>query len=716
MSWDTRSHTSYASTLQSSPDDPEVLAQDVVRMDKVHRKLKALLMQRGPNGIPGFTRVFADIDKTWDQRLSVWEFRKFFQGVDVKLNGKDLEALFIYYDADGDGEVDYDEFLLALRSRLDMTQQQLDDILRKVRLRILQRHKGNPGAALEAALRRESPTTLSRAQFVRAMTALSLGVHPSDFNFLFQHLSNGGQSPIPFVEVDKVVDDILAEPTPDQQLDNMHQKLIDAMKDRDRTTSGTVGLLRVLRKVDADRTGLLPQEEFRRAMKAYGCGLVDKEIDQCFDFYCDQATQRVSVPDFIISMRDALGADDPPEIICYLFSKLRNILTYKGAQGIIALRAMFDKYAQGSGILSLWDCVSAVRDVGVGGVMSDVELEVMYNSVAENYNVMQVERFISEVRGEVSEAKLDIINQAWNRLDPAGTGTCHFETLLNAFKPSKMPEVQSGKKSEKDVLNTFCDCFDSPSGIIERATFVQFWCNFSVSLPDNNEFSLLVWNAFDLSKQPRAAREAPPARPGSDRGGYGAATPLAGRRRFDLQRPPASTAPSSPPPASPARPLPAPAQGSSPSSDTASRASGRFAARRVAPQRQRPLVLTDDAPMPPSVAATATAPPPPFAALPATPPRPTEERHPSPVPSPEITPEPGRPSSPAVPGRAAPVSPRVGSAARGTQSWGGGATHVNVFSAGPAADAPLEPVRVTGSKGRHMSEAARKELTKGRPF
>lgn len=34
-------------------------------------------------------------------------------------------------------------------------------------------------AALEAALRRESPTTLSRAQFVRAMTALSLGVHPS---------------------------------------------------------------------------------------------------------------------------------------------------------------------------------------------------------------------------------------------------------------------------------------------------------------------------------------------------------------------------------------------------------------------------------------------------------------------------------------------------------------------------------------------------------
>ena len=47
-----------------------------------------MVMQRGPNGIPGFTRMWAEIDKTWNQRLTVWEFRKFFQTVDVKLNGK----------------------------------------------------------------------------------------------------------------------------------------------------------------------------------------------------------------------------------------------------------------------------------------------------------------------------------------------------------------------------------------------------------------------------------------------------------------------------------------------------------------------------------------------------------------------------------------------------------------------------------------------------
>ena len=35
----------------------------------------------------------------------------------------------------------------------------------------------------------------------------------------------------------------------------------------------------------------------------------------------------------------------------------------------------------------------------------------------------------------------------------------------------------------------------------EKEMFLDFWCNYSVSVPDNKEFNLLMWNAFDLSKQ-----------------------------------------------------------------------------------------------------------------------------------------------------------------------------------------------------------------------
>lgn len=51
----------------------------------------------------------------------------------------------------------------------------------------------------------------------------------------------------------------------------------------------------------------------------------------------------------------------------------------------------------------------------------------------------------------------------------------------------------------------------SPPPPAAKGTFVSFWANFSLSVPDNNEFNLLVWNAFDLSKQ--QVPETPPRGP-----------------------------------------------------------------------------------------------------------------------------------------------------------------------------------------------------------
>ena len=41
------------------------------------------------------------------------------------------------------------------------------------------------------------------------------------------------------------------------------------------------------------------------------------------------------------------------------------------------------------------------------------------------------------MQGEVCEAKLDIINQAWGRLDPTDSGCCLFDNLANTFKPDR---------------------------------------------------------------------------------------------------------------------------------------------------------------------------------------------------------------------------------------------------------------------------------------
>ena len=42
--------------------------------------------------------------------------------------------------------------------------------------------------------------------------------------------------------------------------------------------------------------------------------------------------------------------------------------------------------------------VNAIRDLGVGGNLADVELEMMYNSVAESPDEMVVRKFVETVR------------------------------------------------------------------------------------------------------------------------------------------------------------------------------------------------------------------------------------------------------------------------------------------------------------------------------
>lgn len=114
------------------------------------------------------------------------------------------------------------------------------------------------------------PAIRSSLLWVKPSLLLSL----QDFLFLFQHLCNASEGPIPFIHADTVVDEILVllplcwrarvrlqirnisgftqircciclqrthaaflhrsqlDRTPDQQLDNMHQKLLDSLKDR----------------------------------------------------------------------------------------------------------------------------------------------------------------------------------------------------------------------------------------------------------------------------------------------------------------------------------------------------------------------------------------------------------------------------------------------------------------------------------------------------
>jgi Ca2+-binding EF-hand superfamily protein len=300
------------------------------------------------------------------------------------------------------------------------------------------------------------------------------------------------------------VDDFIALMSKECQLYVIHQKVVEACRDRDRITSGTVGLQRVFHKANLGHSGLSCPDDFKRAMQTFGAGLTDHEIDVLYHT-TTEATQLngIRIADFISSLRNDVAKNEAANMVDHLSNKLRGILTHhRGCNGMIELQRCIARQNNTSPLDAV-DFVTAVRNVGIGGVLADVELEAIFNHHSSSAGTVSPETILSAIRGEVNSGKMDAIMQAWHVLDLEHLSWCTLQTLLSHMKVGQMPDVLDRRKTEREVQNELLEYFETRDGTVSRTTFVDYWCNVSVSIPDSNQFSLILWNIFDLSKQSR---------------------------------------------------------------------------------------------------------------------------------------------------------------------------------------------------------------------
>ncbi|XP_049514975.1 calcyphosin-like protein isoform X1 [Dermacentor silvarum] len=78
-------------------------------------KLRHQCLQRGAHGIKAFARQFRAMDHTGDKKLDKQEFKKGLQDFKVDLSDHEVDTLFKELDKDGNDNISFNEFLVALR-------------------------------------------------------------------------------------------------------------------------------------------------------------------------------------------------------------------------------------------------------------------------------------------------------------------------------------------------------------------------------------------------------------------------------------------------------------------------------------------------------------------------------------------------------------------------------------------------------------------------
>lgn len=95
--------------------DQAIEELDKFTIDDLIKEIKQKIVQRSSNGIRGISRIFKMMDDKGDRKLDVDDFRWGLIDFGIQISKSEAKQILHHFDRNGDGYVNFDEFLVAIR-------------------------------------------------------------------------------------------------------------------------------------------------------------------------------------------------------------------------------------------------------------------------------------------------------------------------------------------------------------------------------------------------------------------------------------------------------------------------------------------------------------------------------------------------------------------------------------------------------------------------
>ena len=150
-------------------------------------------------------------------------------------------------------------------------------------------------------------------------------------------------------------------------------------------------------------------------------------------------------------------------------------------------------------LISLNDLYSIFQEMRIN-IPYD-ELKIFFNFANKNESdIISSKKLMNIIKGNLSEQRKLYIERVFSNIDTEQTGKISIQLLKNIFNAKNHPEVINGTKSEEEVYEQFCYSLDlyceindiQKNGELTFANFLDYYSGVSASIPDEVYFEDMI--------------------------------------------------------------------------------------------------------------------------------------------------------------------------------------------------------------------------------
>ena len=473
--------------------------EEIDHVDELILNIRNKLAKKGLLNLINIESRFRELDEENAQELDIKLFTQICTEFDFGLNNEEIEELFVSFDKDERGMINYDDFIRVLRGELN---EKRKDLIKNVFKHLDIDNKGY--LTIEELLNIYQPKYSHEYLDEKKSEEESMSIFEQSLKGNHKYL-NGDDAAIKHIDMEEFEDfyESISMMIPNDDLfKDIVLKTWGLIKDEPEEEENEKEKEKEEEKVNDNN-----EEENIDNKVTDNNENKDEELNEEQEEIKEEEVPKEKIVDKEIEFRKEILKEENIDIF-------RDKLGVKGIVTVMNLASQLRQYdRKGDKELSYSDFAEVIHNTKV--IISDEEILDLFSDFCKGnaeHKTINYELFLNKLIIDLNPRRENIVKVAFDKLDTENCGIINLSEIKSFFSSKNCPLVSSALMSEEEFYNSFIESFQTHHNIyrsakIKKVNFNEFYDYYkylSITIDDDCLFEETVKSSWKLSKDATA--------------------------------------------------------------------------------------------------------------------------------------------------------------------------------------------------------------------